>query len=646
MENNKTGMMFLVDADIQIVQNFADIQIVDDFEHQANADIQIVQDFGGRFIDADIQFVEEFLPLGVENNNQEFENVVEERQPSDPNDNPKYSEAIKKKLELIKKDKRDYYEATKDWNQDLLKEGKEVQMKYQEFNLKVYKGCFCQYNPFKLKEFAEDFTKFRKELKSTQEDVRLDLGKYMKKPLTTLTISKFENLNLTGTKMVGIKKLLEFWMKVKNVEKNRDSVLRARQVKMLEDRAVMEQGLRNIDDVDMWPTMESMVEQIGVDIEETAQIEVMTMETDPLEPEPAAIRFNYEDGKLTRVFDCAEVQEKIVMNLGVKEKLAQLQTLENIRKEEERRMKKRYTWKNGKNMVVQKKRGRPFKNSNLKRLTMGQKSGNHGKIKKTDGKGHKETANMRTNNQTRKRGRAKNPVELEETDNVKRWRQKEPVGSAPPLFSRRSIMSKKMKEEYNRCKEKEQSGVDDTAKDMGKTTNPEVAFEKLVGSIREDKIQPFQDFNDIMAFTTTMENFVELNKLNQIPYQEENQAEIIEELDLTIVTDDNFQQYKTRDGFQHIQIEIEMEPNHYDSQPLNIGGDSQPLNIGGDSKPLNIGGDSKPLHVFHDGDSQESSLLPNTSGDFQQVIRINDIQSTKAFEDSAANNPLNSSDVN
>jgi len=445
---------------------------------------------------------------------------------------------------------------------------------------------------------------------------------------------------LTGTKMVGIKKLLEFWMKVKNVEKNRDSVLKAKQIKMLEDREVVEQALKNIHDVDMWPTM---LEQVGVDLEKTSvQAEVMTMET-----EPAAIRFNYEDGKLTRVFDCAEVQEKIVMNSGVKEKLAQLQTLENIRKEEERRMKKRYTWKNGKNMVVQKKRGRPFKNSNLKRLTMGQKSGNHGKIKKTDGKGHKETANMRTNNQTRKRGRAKNPVELEETDNVKRWRQKEPVGSAPPLFSRRSIMSKKMKEEYNRCKEKEQSGVDDTAKDMGKTTNPEVAFEKLVGSIREDKVQPFQD---IMAFTTTMENFVELNKLNQIPYQEleENHSEIV-------------------------QIEIEMEPNHYDSQPLNIGGDSQPLyvggdsqslhycgdykphcgggdsqplNIGGDSKPLNIGGDSKPLHVFHDGDSQESSLLPNTSGDFQQVIPINDIQSTKAFEDSAATNPLNSSDDN
>merc|ERR1719319_1124244 len=182
-------------------------------------------------------------------------------------------EAIKKKLELIKQDKLAYYEATKDWNQDLLKEGKEVQMKYQKFNWKVNKGCFCQYNPFKLKEFAEDFTKFRKELKSTQEDVRLDLGKYMKKPLTTLTISKFENLNLTGTKMVGIKKLLEFWMKVKNVEKNRDSVLRARQIKMLEDREVVEQALRNIDDVDM-------------------------------------VRFNYEDGKLTRVFDCAEVQEK------------------------------------------------------------------------------------------------------------------------------------------------------------------------------------------------------------------------------------------------------------------------------------------------------------------------------------------------
>jgi len=360
---------------------------------------------------------------------------------------------------------------------------------------------------------------------------------------------------LTGTKMVGIKKLLEFWMKVKNVEKNRDSVLKAKQIKMLEDREVVEQALKNIHDVDMWPTM---LEQVGVDLEKTSvQAEVMTMET-----EPAAIRFNYEDGKLTRVFDCAEVQEKIVMNSGVKEKLAQLQTLENIRKEEERRMKKRYTWKNGKNMVVQKKRGRPFKNSNLKRLTMGQKSGNHGKIKKTDGKGHKETANMRTNNQTRKRGRAKNPVELEETDNVKRWRQKEPVGSAPPLFSRRSIMSKKMKEEYNRCKEKEQSGVDDTAKDMGKTTNPEVAFEKLVGSIREDKMQPFQD---IMAFTCNMENFVEFNKFN---------------------------------------------------------------------------------HVFHDGDSQESSLLPNTSGDFQQVIPINDIQSTKAFEDNAATNPPNSSDDN
>jgi len=637
MENKKTGMIFLVDADIQIVKDFEA-----GFEHQANADIQIVQDFGGRFIDADIQFVEEFLPLGVENNNQEFENVVEERQPSDPNDNPKYSEAIKKKLELIKKDKRDYYEATKDWNQDLLKEGKEVQLKYQEFNLKVYKGCFCQYNPFKLKEFAEGFTKFRKELKSTQEDVRLDLGKYMKKPLTTLTISKFENLNLTGTKMVGIKKLLEFWMKVKNVEKNRDSVLRARQVKMLEDRAVMEQARRNIDDVDMWPTMESMVEQIGVDIEETAQIEVMTMETDPLEPEPAAIRFNYEDGKLTRVFDCAEVQEKIVMNLGVREKLAQLQTIENIRKEEERRIKKRYSSKNGKNMVVQNKRGRPVKNfnfnlkrrsgknSNLKRLAMGLKSGEHGKMLKTDGKGQNKTANARENNQGRKRGRAKNPVEMEETANTKRWRQKEPVGSAPPLF-KRSTMSKGMEVSYNKYKENEQNDVDYHFNDMEENTNPLVASEKLVDSIQEDKIKPFQDmsrdFLDAMALFTTKESFVELDKFNQILLQEENQSEIIEELDLTIVTTDNFLQHQTRDDFQH--IEIEMAPNHHHKKPLNNCGDPQ------------------PLHVLHDGDSPEFSLLPNkTSDDFQQLIPISDIQLTKAFEDSAASNPLNSSGDN
>merc|ERR1719319_1550227 len=47
-----------------------------------------------------------------------------------------------------------------------------------------------------------------------------------------------------------------------------------------------------------------------------------------------------------------------------------------------------------------------------------------------------------------------------------------------------------------------------------------------------------------------------------------------------------------------------------------------------------IGGDSQPLH---DGDSQPSSLLPDiTGGDFQQLIPINDIQSTNAFEDSAA----------
>jgi len=587
----KSGQSFAsnpVDADIQIVQAFDHPEIV---YHQVDADIQIVEEFDHpeivyQQVDADIQIVEEFDPLGVENNHQEideFENVLDERQPSDPNDNPKYSKAIKKKLELIKKNKLAYYEATKDWDKDLFKEGQEVQKKYQEFNWKANRGCFCLYNPFELKEFIEEFTKFRKELKCTQEDVRRDLGKYMKKPLTTLTISKFENGNLTGTKMTGIKKLLEFWMKLKNVEKNRESVLMAKQIKMLEDREVVQQALRNVHDVDRWP---SMVEEVGVDLEETARAEVMAMET-----EPAPIRFNYEDGKLTRVFDCAEVKEKVVMNLGVREKLAQLQIIENIRKEEERRIKKRYTSKNGRNMGVQKKRGRPVKNfkrgttgknSSLKRL----KSGEHGKMKKTDGKAQHETANVR------KRGRAKNPVEMEETVNIKRWRKKEPVGSAPPLF-RRSIMTKRIKEKYNKCKEKEQNGVDYLVKDMGETKIPVVASEKLVCSIEEDKIfqDMHEDFLGAMALSTTMESLVDLDKVSQMLRLQQEENHIIGEFDVEVVTTFDCQQLQPRD---------DMAPNHYDNKPVYVGADSLLLHDGGEFQQIEIvphNHENKPLDV-------------------------------------------------
>lgn len=57
----------------------------------------------------------------------------------------------------------------------------------------------------------------------------------MTKPITVMMISKFENLNLSGTKMVGIKMLLEFWMKTKEIEEKQGSVLKANQRSMLED---------------------------------------------------------------------------------------------------------------------------------------------------------------------------------------------------------------------------------------------------------------------------------------------------------------------------------------------------------------------------------------------------------------------------
>ena len=111
-----------------------------------------------------------------------------------------------------------------------------------------------------------------------------------------MMISKFENLNLSGTRMVGIKMLLEFWMKTKEIEENQKSALKANQRSMLED-------LNTVDD-----STNSNESLAGV---EPAKTVVLT--TGSEETKETMARFKFDNGKIKRIFDCARVLSR---NLG------------------------------------------------------------------------------------------------------------------------------------------------------------------------------------------------------------------------------------------------------------------------------------------------------------------------------------------